>query len=210
VGTIGNSGMLSFCQNKIITTGEGGAICTNDANIYEKLLLIRSHGRVQKSGENYFTNIHEMDYIQIGYNFRMPTMCAALGISQLNKIDKIIELRRQRGHFYDEKLKEISQIQVIPELDGHKTVYQLYSILVNNPKKREELKTYLLENGIYSKVYFYPIHLKTFYKEKYGYNQGDLPITEDISKRILSLPFSLSFTDEDQLYIINRIKKFFS
>ena len=85
-GTFGHAGMLSFCQNKIITTGEGGAICTDDEKIYKKLLLIRSHGRVEQPGTNYFSNIYEMDYIQVGYNYRIPTMCAALGISQLEKI----------------------------------------------------------------------------------------------------------------------------
>lgn len=208
-GTFGHAGMLSFCQNKIITTGEGGAICTNSENIYKKLLLIRSHGRIIQEGINYFTNIHEMDYIQIGYNFRMPTMCAALGIAQLEKIDKIIELRRQRGKYYDESFKRNSNIQIIPELDGQRTVFQMYTILINDPEKREDLQTYLLENGIYTKVYFYPIHLKTFYKKKLGNKEGDLPITEDISKKILTLPFSLRFTNEDQNYIVNMIKDFF-
>ncbi len=88
-GTIGHASMLSFCQNKIITMGEGGAILTDDKKIYNKLLLIRSHGRVEQPGTDYFSNINEMDYIQIGYNFRIPTICGALGISQLEKIDII-------------------------------------------------------------------------------------------------------------------------
>jgi len=208
-GTIGHAGMLSFCQNKIITTGEGGAICTNDEKIYKKLMLIRSHGRVEKEGSDYFSNIHEMDYIEVGYNYRIPTMCAALGLSQLGKIEKIIALRRQIGQYYDNNLSKISQIQIIPELEHQRTVYQLYSIYLNNPQKKEELQNYLLENGIYSKVYFYSIHLKTYYKKKFGYSEGSLPKTEEISKKILSLPFSLRFTDEDQDYIINKIESFF-
>lgn len=209
-GTIGHSGMLSFCQNKIITTGEGGAICTNDENVYKKLLLIRSHGRVEQPGTNYFSNINEMDYIQIGYNFRIPTICGALGISQLEKIDKIIKLRRQRGKYYDNNLQDIAGIKIIPELVGSETVYQLYSIILKSPEKRSELQNYLLEKGIFTKIYFYPIHMKTYYKEKFGYREGDLPITEEISKRILTLPFSLRFTNDDQNYIINMINEFFS
>ena len=160
-GAIGHAGMLSFCQNKIISTGEGGAICTNDKSIYEKLLLIRSHGRVEQPGTNYFSNIHEMDYIQIGYNYRMPTMCAALGISQLEKIDKIIELRRKIGKYYDENLKKIQEVQIIPERKGIRTFYQLYSLKLENPDNRNDLQNYLLEKGIYTTIYFYPIHLKT-------------------------------------------------
>lgn len=208
-GTIGHSGMFSFCQNKIITTGEGGAICTEDEQVHEKLLLIRSHGRVEQLGTNYFSNIHEMDYIQVGYNFRMPSMNAALGISQLKKIEKIIELRRDVGKYYDENLKNIPQIQILPELDGFRTVYQLYTVILKNFKERENLQAYLLKNGIYTKVYFFPIHLKTFYKKKFGYCNGDFPITEEISNKILTLPVSLRFTREDQDFIVNKIKSFF-
>ena len=209
-GTIGHAGMLSFCQNKIVTTGEGGAICTDNEKIYEKLILIRSHGRVEQSGINYFSNINEMDYIQVGYNYRMSTICAALGISQLEKIDKIIELRRYIGKYYDENLKKIPEIQILPELDGSRTVYQLYSLILKNSGKRKDLQNYLVEKGIFTKVYFYPIHLKNFYREKFGYKRGTLPVTEELSDKILALPISLRFTPEDQNYIINSIATFFN
>ncbi len=210
VGTIGHSGMLSFCQNKIITTGEGGAICTDNQKIYDRLLLIRSHGRVENPGVNYFSNVYEMDYIQVGYNYRMPSICAALGVSQLNKVDKIIEIRRKIGKFYDKEFNKLSYIRVLPDLEGIYGVYQLYSILLEDPKHRKELQEYLLEKSIFTKVYFFPIHLKTYYKEKFGYDTGTLPITEEISNKLLTLPFSLNFTESDQLYIINTIKQFYS
>lgn len=208
-GTIGHASMLSFCQNKIITTGEGGAACTNDDEIYKKLLLVRSHGRVE-SKIDYFSNIHELEYIDIGYNYRMPTMCAALGISQLEKIDKIIELRRKVGNFYNTNLQDVPQVEILEELEGQKTVYQLYTIMVKNAKKRAELQDFLLKNGITTKVYFYPIHLKKFYREKYGYHEGMLTNTEKISKKLLALPVSLRFTGDDQTFIINKIKEFFT
>ena len=208
-GTIGYAGMLSFCQNKIITTGEGGAICTDNEEIYKKLQLIRSHGRVEQKGIEYFSNVNEMDYIDVGYNYRMPTICAALGISQLGKVEKIIELRRTRGIYYDKNLKKINEIQVLSEIKESRTVYQLYSIILNTPEKRTELQDFLLENYIYTKIYFSPIHLKTYYRKKYGYREGFLPKTEEISRRILSLPFSTNFSDEDQNSILNKIKEFF-
>ncbi len=208
-GTFGQAGMFSFCQNKIITTGEGGAICTNNKEIYEKLLLIRSHGRVEKAGTNYFSNIHEMDYIEVGYNFRIPTMCAALGISQLGKVEDIIKVRREKGKFYDNHFSKIPEIEIIPELEGFRTVYQLFSILLEKPEKRNDLQQVLLDKGIITKVYFYPIHLKTFYRKKFGYKEGDLRKTEEISSKILTLPFSYNFTEDDQIYIINTIKDFF-
>ena len=209
-GTIGHASMLSFCQNKIITTGEGGAILTNDKEIYKKLLLIRSHGRVERPGTNYFSNIYEMDYIQIGYNYRIPTMCAALGISQLEKIDQIIELRRKIGKYYDNILSKIPEIQILPEIENSRNVYQLYNILVKNMENRNKLQAYLLEKGIYTKVYFFPIHLKSFYREKFGYKIGDFPITEEVSDKIVCLLFSLRFNESDQDYIIKTIREFFN
>ena len=208
-GTIGQAGMLSFCQNKIITTGEGGAICTNDKEIYNKLKLIRSHGRVEQPGTDYFSTIYEMDYIEVGYNYRIPTMCAALGISQLEKVDKLIGFRREKGEFYDRHLKKIPEIQLFREIKDIKKVYQLYSLMINKPELRVDLQEFLLENGIVTKIYFYPIHLKSFYRKKYGYREGSLPITEEISKKILTLPMSLRFKNEDQEYIINKINEFF-
>ncbi|MFX0059062.1 MAG: DegT/DnrJ/EryC1/StrS family aminotransferase [Candidatus Heimdallarchaeota archaeon] len=208
-GTIGDAGMLSFCQNKIITTGEGGAICTNDEEIYKKLLLIRSHGRVEHPGSDYFSNIKESEYIQIGYNYRLPTMSAALGIAQLKKVNEIIKLRRKIGKYYDEKLSKNPNLEIFGELSGFKNVYQLYSVLLKDFNKKEELQDFLLKEGIFTKVYFYPIHLKSFYRETFGYKEGDLPITEKLSKRILTLPISLRFENEDQNYIIKKVAEFF-
>jgi len=209
-GTFGIAGMLSFCQNKIITTGEGGAICTDDEKVYQKLKLIRSHGRVEKDGLDYFSNINEMDYIELGFNFRMSTLNAALGISQLSKIDDIIKIRREKGIFYDKKLGNVRGFQIIPELNGSNTVYQLYSIFLESPADRSKIQDYLQNNGINTKVYFYPIHLKSYYREKFGYQEGDLPITEKISKKIISLPMSLGFTIKDQNFIIDKLEKFYA
>ncbi|MBN1799974.1 MAG: DegT/DnrJ/EryC1/StrS family aminotransferase [Candidatus Lokiarchaeota archaeon] len=208
-GTFGHSSILSFCQNKIIPTGEGGAVCTNDKRINEKLLLIRSHGRVEQPGENYFTTTKEMEYIEIGYNFRMPTICAALGLSQLEKIDKLIELRRAKGKYYDHILKNVKNVMIIPELQDMYCVYQLYSIFLNEPTRRDELQQFLIENNIYTKVYFHPIHLKKFYRNKYNYKNNDLPKTERISKKLLTLPFSPNFTENEQKFIVDKILEFF-
>ncbi|UYP48048.1 UDP-4-amino-4-deoxy-L-arabinose--oxoglutarate aminotransferase [Candidatus Lokiarchaeum ossiferum] len=208
-GTIGDSAILSFCQNKILPTGEGGAIITNDQDLYEKLILIRSHGRVEQKNIDYFSDIHMEDYVQVGYNYRMPTICAALGISQLEKIEFLIKKRRKIGNYYDKNLKDISEIEILPEYFGSRNVYQLYSILVKDPFVREELQDYLMKRNIFTKIYFAPIHLKSYYKLKYKYSEGYLPVTEKISKKILTLPISLTFSEEEQNYIIDSIKEFF-
>jgi perosamine synthetase len=205
-GTFGHCGISSFCQNKIITTGEGGMVNTNDTLIYEKLLLLRSHGRV--NDKNYFSKITESAYIMAGHNFRMSSINAALGISQLKKIKTIIELRREIGQFYDEQLKDIPQIKLIPELSNQKSVYQLYSILIEDGT-RNKLQKYLLKKNIYAKIYFYPISQNDFYMSKYNISAEFLFNTEDISETILSLPMSLNYTEKDQINIVKCIKHFY-
>ena len=100
-------------------------------------------------------------------------------------------------------------MEILPELNGFKNVYQLYSILLKDPRKRDELQGYLLKSGIYTKVYFYPIHLKLFYRQTFGYKEGSLPISEEISKKTLTLPFSLNFKDQDQDFIMEKINSFY-
>ena len=106
VGSFGDAAMFSFCGNKVITTGEGGMIVTDSGEIYEKLKLIRSHGRLEK--ESYFTSIKIPDYITLGYNWLMSDITAALGLSQLRKLDKLITMRRKNAAYMTKKISKIS------------------------------------------------------------------------------------------------------
>lgn len=206
VGTFGDSAMFSFCQNKIISTGEGGVVTTDSKDIYEKLKLIRSHGRLET--QDYFSTTDYMEYVSLGYNFRMPSLNAALGISQLEKIDEIIEMRQQVARYMADKLSEIKEVVLPNSLPDYYHVYQMFTIMVNEDS-RDDLIKYLSTNGIMTKVYFDPIHLTKFYRTKYGYNGCDLPFTEMISKKVLSLPIYPSLTVEEIDYIANNIAKFF-
>lgn len=206
-GTFGHASILSFCQNKILPTGEGGAVLTNDNAVYEKLKVLRSHGRVEESKINYFENINFMDYIDIGYNYRLPTMAAALGISQLEKIDFLIKKRREIGRYYDKLLSQISEVDVLPELTGAESVYQFYAFLVKDKSLRKPLQEFLKSKEIYTKIQFEPIHKKSSFKN--DKLSQELKNTEEISQRILSIPFSLNFTKDDQEYIVSQVKYFF-
>jgi perosamine synthetase len=204
VGTFGDSTMLSFCQNKIISTGDGGAIITDSREIYEKLKLIRSHGRLETS--DYFSSIEYPDYITLGYNFRMSNIVAALGIAQLKKIDKIIEMRKKNAEYLTARLKrEITEILTLDPSEDYYNVYQMYTIRVDN---RDELMKHLADSGIMTKVYFSPVHLTHFYKNELGYT-CKLPVTEEISGQVLSLPMYPSLTKEEINFILNKIKTFF-
>ena len=109
-GTFSDAAMFSFCQNKVITAGEGGIIVTDSKTIAEKLQLIRSHGRVE-SKEGYFATTQELDYIQTGYNYRLPSINAALVLSQFKKFNKIIQMRREKAAYYTKKLSKIKDIR---------------------------------------------------------------------------------------------------
>ena len=195
VGTFGDSTMLSFCQNKIISTGEGGAIITNSYDIYNKLKLIRSHGRTDDG-----------KYIDVGFNFRMPTMNAALGLSQMNNIENNIKRRREIASMYIDGLNDIIEVRVCGNKNiNHFNVYQMFSILTEH---RNQLSKYLTANGIGNKIYFEPIHQTPFYKNVLQYDIK-LPITERISSLILSLPIYPDLNNDEIEYIIETIRNFY-
>jgi len=209
VGTFGDSAMFSFCQNKVISTGEGGAITTDSKEVYEKLKLIRSHGRLET--QDYFSSTEYMDYITLGYNFRMPTMNAALGLSQLKKIDKVIKMRRDKAEYMTKKLSRIKEITLPTAPPDYFHVYQMYTIRIDGTRQiRDRLIQYLGDKGISTKVYFEPVHLSYFYKNKFGFKRGDLPITERLSDQVLTFHTHPLLKNEEIDYISEEIDKFFS
>jgi perosamine synthetase len=206
VGTFGDAAMFSFCQNKVITGGEGGIILTNSKADAEKLNLIRSHGRVE-SKEGFFASTQDLDYIQTGYNYRLPSMNAALILSQLKKFNTIIHKRRERAAYYTKALSKIPNIKTPREAKGDYHVYQLYTIELPDKKTRDHLQQHLTDAGVMTKIYFEPIHLKTFYSKELHYKTADLPITEDIAQKVLTLPLYPSLTKKEMDHIISMIKK---
>jgi perosamine synthetase len=205
VGTFGDLAMLSFCQNKIITTGEGGAIVTNSREAYEKLKLTRSHGRLET--QDYFSSTEYMDYVTLGYNFRMSNITAALGISQLKKVDKLIEMRRKNAEYMTKGLQNVEEVTIPSPPKDYYHVYQMYTIRVN-AKNRDELMKFLADKGIMTKVYFSPVHLTHFYRKELRY-KTKLPVTEEVSSQVLTLPMYPALAKEEMDYIIEEIKNFF-
>lgn len=206
VGTFSDTAMFSFCQNKVITAGEGGLLVTDSKPIMETLHLIRSHGRVESS-EGYFTTTKELDYIQTGYNYRMPSINAALVLSQFKKFNTIIRIRREKAAYLSKRLSKIKSIQTPTESNGENNVYQLYTIRLPDKSTRDRLQEYLTHAGIMTKVYFEPIHLKTYYKKEFHYKQGDFPVTEKMSETLLTLPLYPTLTKKEMDYMITMIKK---
>jgi perosamine synthetase len=190
VGSFGIINCFSFFGNKIITTGEGGMCLTNDKKLAEKMRILRDHG--MSPNKRYWHDV-------IGFNYRMTNMQAAVGVAQLKKIDKFMEEKRQIARWYSEGLKDLAEnslIKLHPEMKWAKCVYWMYSILIENGfgMSRNELMRRLMENGVDSRPFFYPIHVMPPYeKEKKDY----FPIAEDLSKQGLNLPSSTRLSREE-------------
>lgn len=208
VGSFGDSAIFSFCHNKIFTTGEGGCVVTDDESLYEKMKMVRSYGRVMDG--DYFTNPKNLKYNSVGYNYRMSTLQAALGLSQLEKVDTSIKLRRKNAEYLHEGLRDIDEIKVpLPPEEKYHPVYQMYTIRVlDSKKKREELMEFLESEGIITRVYFEPVHEYTIFKEVLK-DDICLPKTDVLSDQVVTLPLYPGMSKKELDYIIDKTKEFF-
>jgi len=204
-GTFGDAAVFAFYPNKQITTGEGGMIVTNDEKIYKLARSLRNQGRSEDIGW--------LDHKILGYNYRMDEMSAALGIVQLKKIEKIIEMRNNVAQEYNKRLKDVAGVE-IPYVDEKTTKMSwfVYVIHINKKKTQEEnrefrnkLITDLSDRGISSKPYFTPIHLQPFYREM-GFKEGDFPVTEWAGDTGLALPFYTGMKSAEIEYVCNNLK----
>ena len=202
VGSFGACGIFSFCANKIISTGEGGALVTDNKGIYNRALLTRSHGR--EAGGIASPDIEH--YPVLGYNWRMSDIQATLGISQLAKIESLIKMRQRIAEQYCSELLTSGIIlpKYAPE-DKH--AYQLFTIRILKTKKgRGFIHRHLLESGIMCKVYFQPIHLNEYYR-RWVWEPQRLPVTESISSEVLSLPIYPGLTEDEVSKVCQKVKE---
>jgi len=208
-GTFGDAAMFSFCQTKVFTTAEGGCIITDSKEIAQKLKLLRSHGRDE--GGEYFSTGECLGYVGLGYNWRMPDCIAALGISQIKKVKKLIKMRRNKAKYLTKILSRLNlEDIIIPKFPPNiYHVYQEYPIRIKSGEKtRDNLKNYLSKKGIGTRISFRPIHLTYFYKNILGY-RNKLEITERIASQALSLPIYPNLTKKEMDYIVKEIKNFY-
>jgi len=192
-GSLSKIAGFSFFPDKNMTTGEGGMITTNDSDLAEKCRIMRKNGAESR----YYNTL-------IGWNFKMPAPNAALGISQLKKIESTIEEKNKKADYYTTQLKET---EIIPPTvkSYNRCTFMLYSILTKNNLQRELIRKKLEEKGIETRVNFPSMHLQPIYRKLFGFKEGLLPITEDISNRILGLPIFIKMTQEQQDLILDTI-----
>jgi dTDP-4-amino-4,6-dideoxygalactose transaminase len=208
-GSIGTIGCFSFYPTKIITTLEGGMVTANDKKLADQIRTLREHGMTKGAFNREKEMTWHYDIVNLGYNYRLNEVQAAIGISQLKRINEIIERHIEAAHYYTKKLKEIDGIVTPYESKDSKHVYHLYVIKVLEGKygiNRDELYKRLSEKGIGLSVHYKPLHLLTFYKRRLKYKEGDFSVAERIFKEVLSLPIYPTITKEQMDYVIENIK----
>ena len=206
--------IFSFHPIKHITTGEGGAVMTNDIKIYEALLKFRHHGIVRnsKNVSAYMKKFSDepwfYDIPQAGYNFRLNDIQCALGVSQIKKIDAFVSRRREMAARYNQALSGIKEIRLPFELPGTTAAYHLYVIRVP-ARKRNDLYVFLRGQGIGTQINYIPLHLFSMY-EQFGFRPGNFPVAEKYFEECLSLPLYPLLSDEGHQRIIECVRQFFN
>lgn len=198
--------VFSFHPVKHIAMGEGGMITTNDEELNKKMRLLRTHGITKNKSECLKYDgpwYYEMQ--ELGFNYRVPDILCALGLSQLKRIEDNLIRRRKISEKYFNELKNVGDI-VLPAVEKDKQ--HAFHLFVIQTEKRNELFQYLVEHSIYPQVHYIPIHQQPFYIKKYGVQS--LPVVEKYYERALSLPMYHSLGDDDLNYVIKTIKDFFS
>jgi len=205
---------FSFHPVKTITAGEGGAIMTNDKKLYERLLLLRTHGITkdpkqlsQDPGPWYY----EMK--SLGFNYRLNDIQCALGLSQLKKLNKFIKRRRAIVDRYNKAFSKLENITTPHEKGGLKSCFHLYVVKINFSKiklTRTELVNKLKQAGIGTQVHYIPVHLQPYYRKAFGYKKGDYPVAEKYYQQCLSLPLYPKMTDGDVQRVVSRVTRYLS
>ena len=194
VGSLGHVGTFSFYGNKIITTGEGGMITTNDENLYERMRHLRDHAMSKE--KRYW-------HTEVGFNYRMTNVQAALGLAQLERIDEIIAKKRLIFEWYKEGLKDIEGIKLNYEAPWAKNVYWMVCLEVEGytEKQRDELMKRLKEKNIDTRPYFYPL------SDMPMFEKADTPIAHKVYQRGLNLPSYFDITKDQVDYVCKTIKE---
>ena len=200
-GSFGDAAAFSFYPTKVMTSGEGGMITTDDKRIYERALVFRDQGKA-----GFYGNVHT----EMGYNWRMSEIHATIGLSQFARLGEFIRDRRRIAKIYDEELKGINRVTLIKIPSEVKPNYYKYIALLDDGIDRAAIKKKLKEKhgvSLSGEVYELPCHLQPIFKEMYGFKEGDFPVAEDVCKRQICLPVFATMTEEQAKHVIDSLKE---
>lgn len=189
MGSYGAASVFAFYPNKQITTGEGGVVVTDDAALAEDLRSLRNQGR---DADGTWLN-----HVQLGYNYRLDDLSAAVGVAQIERLAELQEGRARAAAAYERALGPIDGVELPKAGPDEQVDWFVYVIRLDPALDRERLMSTLADRGVPSRPYFSPLHLQPLYRERLGHGPGDFPVTERIAASTLALPWSSLLTDDD-------------
>ena len=206
-GNIGHAGCFSFYPTKIITTGEGGMITTSSLKVFRNSRSLRSHGISTYPQYRETKGQWRYDIEQVGYNYRLDEMRAALGLSQLKRIDRINNLRIKIAEKYNKKLENIKGITMPSKKNDRSHIYHLYTIQIEDEYHltRDELFQNLHRNGVGSSMQYYPLHLMSYNKKEYKNKIEEFPNANMLKDRVLSLPIFPTMTSKQVDIVVSAL-----
>jgi perosamine synthetase len=197
LGSHGHPTVFAFYPNKQITTGEGGAVTTDDEDEYELLVSLRNQGRLETSSW--------LLHGRLGYNYRLDDVSAALGIGQLEKLDRILAARSEVAAWYAKLLEGVDIELPVADDSDHVRSWFVYVVKLPRGLDRDAVISRLGERGVAAAPYLPSIHLQPYMRERYGFSEGMLPVSEDCSARTLALPFHSGLGRDDQEYVVEAL-----
>jgi perosamine synthetase len=193
-GSRARAAVFAFYPNKQITTGEGGMIVTDDVEMARILRSLRNQGRDDAGTW--------MNHVRLGYNYRLDEMSAALGLSQLTRLDTILERRARVAGWYAERLRFLEGVHIPhPAAETTRMSWFVYVLRLDERIDRPALMAALESDGIPTRPYFVPIHLQPLYRDRFGYRPGDFPVTERVARTSLAVPFFTEMAEQQVDYV---------
>lgn len=188
IGKLGDAGCFAFYPNKQITTGEGGVIVTDSDEIAQITRSLRNQGRGEMGAW--------LEHERLGYNYRIDEMSAALGISQLSRLESFIDKREQVAQLYNQYLEPLEWLRVPVVRDDVRISRFVYVILLDEGLNRDPIMAALADRGIPTRAYFSPLHVQPYIATRMGDLRGSLPVTEGIAPRTIALPFHNNLSED--------------
>jgi len=207
-GSIGVAGCFSFYPTKIITTGEGGMITTSNDTIFKKINILRSQGMSISANRREKKGLWKYDILDLGYNYRLDEIRSSLGISQFRRVEQINKNRIKIAKKYDKLIKNIKGISIPKKKEDRNHIYHLYSIKIGKdyPLTRNKVIQKLHRYGIGTSVQYYPLHVMSYYKNKYRKKIKQFPNSNILKEEILSLPIFPQMTEKQIRYVVSKLK----
>jgi perosamine synthetase len=197
IGSHGHPAVFAFYPNKQITTGEGGTVTTGSAEQHELLVSLRNQGRLETQSW--------LQHGRLGYNYRLDDLSAALGIAQLERLDRIVAARGEVAARYNDLLTGVDVETPIADDDDHVRSWFVYVVKLPEGADRDAVAARLGERGVATAPYLPSVHLQQYMRERYGFREGMLPVSENCSARTLALPFHSRLPRDDQEYVVDAL-----